>query len=120
MGRKAECIQTANGRVETERYEPFVNSLRYSKSALIGVGEAATKELCLVVVTSSKSNEHYKTTIKKVHASLLEKFPEHNINRIFTQKKLPVDARHNAKIHRLTLGKKWSAKVSKNPNLGLV
>ena len=27
MGRKAECIQSANGRVETERYEPFVNSL---------------------------------------------------------------------------------------------
>ena len=121
MGRKAECIQTANGRVETERYEPFVNSLPgIQKSALIGVGEAATKEPCLVVVTSSKSNEHYKTTIKKVHASLLEKFPGHNINRIFTQKKLPVDSRHNAKIHRLTLGKKWSAKVSRNPNLGLI
>ena len=121
MGRKAECIQTANGRVETERYEPFVNSLPgIQKSALIGVGETAIKQPCLVVVPTPKFNEDYQITIKKVHASLLEKFPEHKINRIFTQKKLPVDARHNAKIHRLTLGKKWSAKVSKNPNLGLV
>ena len=36
------------------------------------------------------------------------------------QKKLPVDARHNAKIHRLTLGKIWTAKVSKNAKLGLI
>ena len=121
MGRKAECIQTSNGRIETERYEPFVNNLLgIQKSALIGVGEGTSREPCLVVVLAKENKKDFRTTIKNIRSSLLEKFPEHNIKRIFIQKNLPVDARHNAKIHRLTLGKKWTAKVSKNPKLGLI
>jgi acyl-coenzyme A synthetase/AMP-(fatty) acid ligase len=121
MGRKAECIQTANGRIETERYEPFVNSLPgIQKSALIGIGEGSLREPCLVVVLAKENKVDSRTTIKNIRSSLLEKFPEHNINRIFIQKNLPVDARHNAKIHRLTLGGKWTAKVSKNAKLGLI
>ena len=121
MGRKAECIQTANGRIETERYEPFVNSLPgIQKSALIGIGEGALREPCLVVVPTQATKKVLRSTIEKVRSSLLAKFPEHNINRIFIQKNLPVDARHNAKIHRLTLGKIWTAKVSKNAKLGLI
>ena len=121
MGRKAECIQTSNGRIETERYEPFVNNLLgIQKSALIGIGEGTSREPCLVVVLAKENKKDFRTTIKNIRSSLLEKFPEHNIKRIFIQKNLPVDARHNAKIHRLTLGKKWTAKVSKNPKLGLI
>jgi hypothetical protein len=42
------------------------------------------------------------------------------MRRVFFEKKLPVDARHNAKIHRLSLSKKWTKRVLKNQRLGLL
>ena len=35
MGRKAECIKTKNGPIETERYEPFVNTIDGIKSVFL-------------------------------------------------------------------------------------
>ena len=35
------------------------------------------------------------------------------------ENKIPVDSRHNAKIHRLSLAKKWTKKVQKKNYLGL-
>ena len=35
MGRKAECIKTKNGPIETERYEPFVNTIDGIKGVLL-------------------------------------------------------------------------------------
>jgi hypothetical protein len=46
-------------------------------------------------------------------------FKKYNIVRVFHEKKLPVDPRHNAKIHRLALAKKWTTAVAKNTKLGI-
>ena len=70
-----------------------------------------TKEPCLVVVVVDRSLS--KEITKEIRSHLSRVFPKHNIKRIFVESKLPVDARHNAKIHRLSLARKWSDKVSK-------
>ncbi|MDR3229451.1 MAG: hypothetical protein LBT53_08605, partial [Puniceicoccales bacterium] len=36
----------------------------------------------------------------------------HSISRFFFEKKFPVDPRHNAKIHRLSLREKWAKLTS--------
>jgi predicted DNA-binding helix-hairpin-helix protein len=45
-------------------------------------------------------------------------FPNLQIKRVFFEKQIPVDARHNAKIHRLALSRKWSGRVNRKPMLG--
>jgi hypothetical protein len=45
-------------------------------------------------------------------------FSQFNIQRVFFEKQIPVDARHNAKIHRLALSKKWSRRVDRKATLG--
>ena len=45
-------------------------------------------------------------------------FPNYKIERVFFEKQIPVDARHNAKIHRLALSRKWTNMVSRKPSLG--
>ena len=120
MGRKAECIKTKNGPIETERYEPFVNTIDgIKRCALIGIGDGTIKEPSLVVEMSTRLQYSPSGIIKKMRSALSQKFPEHDIQRIFVQKKLPVDSRHNAKIHRLSLAKKWTRKVKKNQKLGM-
>ena len=120
LGRKAERIKTINGHIETERCEPLVNAIRgIKRCALIGIGSGEIKEPSLVVEASvfciTSKNE------------LLQKFspPLRKTFRImvfvgFFEKKLPVDKRHNAKIHRLTLSRKWTRKVGKAEKLGLI
>ena len=118
MGRKVECFQTEVGPVQTEKSEPLINNISgVERCALIGIGEEKTKEPCLVVVMVDRSLS--KEITKEIRSHLSRVFPKHNIKRIFVESKLPVDARHNAKIHRLSLARKWSDKVSKNQNLGL-
>jgi len=45
-------------------------------------------------------------------------FTQFQIKRVFFEKKIPVDTRHNAKIHRLALARKWSRYVARKPGSG--
>ena len=114
LGRKAERIKTASGPLETEKCEPIVNTIEgVQRSALIGIGHKSPKEACIVVEPSrgfqdNKSREVIRQKIlEKLHLS----WPQHKIERVLFEKSLPVDARHNAKIHRLALAKKWTNKL---------
>jgi len=57
---------------------------------------------------------------RKILDACQDSFPEFQIQRVFFEKKIPVDARHNAKIHRLALSRKWSRWVARKPKLGKV
>ena len=71
---------------------------------------------------------HYKYSLKVVHMYYLEKnirkdlrkrMPAFAVERIFWENSIPVDSRHNAKIHRLALSRKWTRLVAQKPKLGL-
>ena len=50
LGRKAECVITNTGPIETERCEPAINQLSsVDRCALIGLGSSSAQEPCLVI-----------------------------------------------------------------------
>ena len=114
LGRKAERIETNEGPLETERCEPIANTVEgVHRSALIGIGDGNPKKPCIVVEPSkgfgnSKSKEEIR---RKVLGKLKASLPNQKIELVEFEKSLPVDARHNAKIHRLSLAKKWTRKL---------
>ena len=119
MGRKIECVQTPNGPLETERCEPIANVHDgIARSALVGIGKGKTKEPCLVVEPLDANSE--KSALEdRIRDDLRQNLPDFAIKRIFWQNSIPVDSRHNAKIHRLALARKWTKLVASDPELGL-
>ncbi len=119
LGRKAECVQTKFGPLETERCEPIINNLSgVHRCALIGIGTERIQEPCLVVeLSNDKSN--ITNLSKRIYSIIEENFVQFGMRRLFFQRRLPVDARHNAKIHRLALSQKWSKKVLKDQTIGI-
>jgi acyl-CoA synthetase (AMP-forming)/AMP-acid ligase II len=121
LGRKAECVHTMHGPVETERCEPAIQQLNcVHRCALIGLGSLPTQEPCLVVQPERKPmRQQGETDLRKEILQACERlFPHLQIKRVFFEKQIPVDARHNAKIHRLALARKWSSRVNRKPMLG--
>ena len=121
LGRKAECVYTANGPIETERCEPAINQLGFvKKCALIGLGSTPPQEPCLVIEPDrQRMREMGELALRKEILEACDRlFSQFNIQRVFFEKQIPVDARHNAKIHRLALSKKWSQRVARKATLG--
>ena len=119
MGRKIECIPTPNGPLETERCEPIVNAYDgIYRSALVGIGLGALREPCLVVEPVNKSSTRANLE-KNIRKDLRKRMPAFAVERIFWENSIPVDSRHNAKIHRLALSRKWTRLVAQKPKLGL-
>ncbi|MBQ8446124.1 MAG: AMP-binding protein [Opitutales bacterium] len=110
LGRKAERVETASGTLFTESCEPIFNTHPdVFRSALIGLGKRGNETPAVVV-------ELRAGTPKKRHPSILgelQKLAESSetaraVKRFFIfPKKFPVDVRHNAKIHRLSLKKHY-------------
>lgn len=108
LGRKAERIETATGTLFTEACEPVFNTHPdVFRSALIGLGERGNALPAIVVELRPGTPKARRSKILEELKALAQKF-EHTrgISRFFIHpKKFPVDVRHNAKIHRLTLKK---------------
>ena len=118
MGRKVERVITKNGPLETERCEPLVNSMKnISRSALIGIGNGKVKEPCLVVELKKDNMISFETLKTNILKELNFHLPKFTFRFVVLEKSLPVDSRHNAKIHRLSLAKKWTRKIEKQPSL---
>jgi len=121
FGRKAECVHTSHGPVETERCEPAIQQLNcVHRCALIGLGSVPAQEPCLVVQPERQPmRQRGETALRKEILQACESlFPLLQIKRVFFEKQIPVDARHNAKIHRLALTRKWNSRVHRKPMLG--
>ena len=112
MGRKAECVLTKSGPLETERCEPIFNEIKgVRRCALIGIGHDNIKEPSLVVEIDKEMNITKEEIKENILYLLKNDYSRFGITKVFFEKKLPVDARHNAKIHRLSLSKKWTCIV---------
>ncbi|MDA0348536.1 MAG: fatty acid CoA ligase family protein [Verrucomicrobia bacterium] len=112
-GRVAERVQTESGVLFTDPVEAYFNQQpKVFRSALIGLGEAPHQAPAIVI----EPEKDYWTDDYSDHQAwekeLLANVPPDSIaskvEKIFFYKNFPVDVRHNAKIHRLTLAKKFS------------
>jgi acyl-CoA synthetase (AMP-forming)/AMP-acid ligase II len=107
-GRIAERLETANGVVHTEPSEQvFRGHAHIARCALIGLGPRGRQEPALVV--QPKVNAPNQTALACELRLLARQHPHtSSIRKFFFNPAFPVDVRHNAKIHRLTLTA-WAA-----------
>jgi acyl-CoA synthetase (AMP-forming)/AMP-acid ligase II len=111
-GRKAERVETPEGPLYTEQIEPLFNThARVRRCALIGLGERGRQRAALVVEPNDEAHAETSDECRPLARELRELAKTHpnttGIKTFFFSKKLPVDVRHNAKIHRLSLAR-WA------------
>jgi acyl-CoA synthetase (AMP-forming)/AMP-acid ligase II len=100
-GRKAERVETAAGPLYTEPCEQvFRAHPRVTRCALIGLGPRGTQRPALVVEGEIVEAQAF---ARELRALAIEHPQTVAINAFYFHPAFPVDVRHNAKIHRLTL-----------------
>lgn len=108
-GRAVERVVTAAGILYTDQVEAVFNQLPgVFRSALIGFGQAPCEEPA--VVLEFEQGRSVEIDALREQACT---FPHTaGITKFYVSKGFPVDVRHNAKIHRLTLKKAFEGKQS--------
>ena len=106
-GRKAERVETRDGPLYTEQVEPIFNAHPgVARSALIGVGHDGHRP-AIVVEPMSPDIVATPSLCRKLVRELQQLALAHAhtcaIRLVYLHSSFPVDVRHNAKIHRLTL-----------------
>ena len=106
-GRKAERVETATGTLFTEPCEQvFRAHPAIARCALIGLGARGQQQPALVV-QPAKSGTDQAAFARELRALARQHFHTSGIAHFFFHSDFPVDVRHNAKIHRLTLAR-WA------------
>ncbi|MCZ6673815.1 MAG: fatty acid CoA ligase family protein [Verrucomicrobia bacterium] len=124
-GRMAERVLTKRGVLFTDPIEAMFNQQEgVFRSALIGLGDAPQQTPAIVIepcVDHWPNNKEIETAWAK---QLLDSIPSDSaaaqIKQLFFHKAFPVDVRHNAKIHRLTLAKEFGGSCSKYSRTGIL
>ena len=107
-GRKAERVETTQGTLHTEPCEQvFRQHPRAVRCALIGLGERPEQRPALVVETAIKNSAEARKLARELRELALQHAHTLAIKVFYFREEFPVDVRHNAKIHRLTLAK-WA------------
>jgi len=112
-GRKAEVVRTAAGPLYTETVEPVFNQHpKVFRTALIALGGEGVREPALVVEPfpgdfprGAAAREEFASELRALGSAVET---TRGIKRFFFERHLPVDPRHNAKIHRLALWRKFA------------
>jgi len=105
LGRKAERVVTGGRTLFTEPCEQvFRAHPRARRCALVGVGG----EPAVVVEASTSGSADARRLAAELRALAREEPHTAAIRTFFFRRRLPVDVRHNAKIHRLSLAR-WAA-----------
>ncbi len=112
-GRVAERVITADGTLYTDCCEAIFNQTAgVFRTALIGVGEKGRQRPALVVEPEPGAFPRGTAAREDLIRRLREQGGRFEITRdietFFFEKHFPVDVRHNAKIHRLTLARRYS------------
>lgn len=108
-GRKVESVPTAEGRLFTEPCEQvFRQHPRARRCALIGAGAGDTRQPALVVETTVRDSKEARGLARELRHLALTHPHTAGIKIFYFHAQLPVDVRHNAKIHRLALAV-WAA-----------
>jgi acyl-CoA synthetase (AMP-forming)/AMP-acid ligase II len=108
-GRKVERVETAFGPLFTEPCEQvFRAHPRVTRCALVGLGPAGNQRPAIVVEATLKDSADCRRFGRELEALARKHAHTARIKTFYFHPKFPVDVRHNAKIHRLTLAK-WAA-----------
>ncbi len=107
-GRLAEGVVTANGILYTEPSEQvFRSHPQVARCALIGLGPPGRQQPALVIQPVAGSAD--KVRLARELGEMAARHPQTAaIKKFFFHPAFPVDVRHNAKIHRLSLAR-WAA-----------
>lgn len=116
LGRRAEKVRTNQGDLYTEAVEPtFRAHPDVARCALIALGKRAPFAPALVVEPREgrfPANAGEREKFTEALRELARANPAAaRVETFVFQAKLPVDVRHNAKIHRLRLSKEWTARL---------
>ena len=109
VGRKVERVETQTGTLHTEpceqvfRYHP-----RVTRCALVGLGERGRQRPALIVEAVVKDSAAARVFARELRVLALAHAHTTPVKIFYFHPKFPVDVRHNAKIHRLTLAQ-WAA-----------
>ena len=117
LGRRAEKVRTTEGDLPTECLEPaFRQHPHVARCALIGLGEPPRQIPALVVEARPGAHPETREARERFEAELRGiagvNPRSEMVRRIVFQRALPVDVRHNAKIHRLRLAEEWTARLA--------
>lgn len=108
-GRKVERVETAGGTLHPEPCEQvFRAHAAARRCALIGLGEPGRQQPALVVETAEHDPMRRGALARELRTLGRQHAHTATITRFFFREQFPVDVRHNAKIHRLTLAR-WAA-----------
>ncbi len=109
VGRKAERVETAGGPLFTEPCEQvFRQHPRVARCALVGLGPRGRQDPALVVEAPPPGAGDARAFAAELRALARAHPHTAGISRFYFHPRFPVDVRHNAKIHRLTLAA-WAA-----------
>lgn len=112
LGRKVERVVSRQGIFYTEPCErPFRSLPEVARCALIGVGRTSDQKPALVVEPRSGKldPEHTRELAVRIREIAKASVVTQALQTFFFHPNFPVDVRHNAKIHRLSLAK-WAQK----------
>jgi acyl-CoA synthetase (AMP-forming)/AMP-acid ligase II len=118
LGRRVEKVRTTEGGLPTESLEPaFRQHPHIFRCALIGIGEAPDQTPALVVEPRTGHFPETEAARLRFIAELRDlariNMQADRVQQIVFQRALPVDVRHNAKIHRLQLAKEWTSRLAR-------
>jgi acyl-CoA synthetase (AMP-forming)/AMP-acid ligase II len=113
LGRRVEKVCMTEGDLPTESIEPaFRQHPQVFRCALIGLGAAPAQTAAAVVEPRTGYFPETEADRARFIAELRELARVNpqagRVRHILFQRALPVDVRHNAKIHRLQLSKEWT------------
>ena len=109
VGRKVERVETHQGTLHTEPCEQvFRCHPRVTRCALVGLGERGRQRPALIVEAVVKDSAAARLFARELRVLALEHAHTTPVKLFYFHPKFPVDVRHNAKIHRLTLAQ-WAA-----------
>lgn len=110
-GRKVERVETLNGTLYTEPCEQVFRGLpSIRRCALIGLGPRGKQIPAIVVECFADQKNDQRAIVRELRSLALSQPHTSGITRFYFHRCFPVDVRHNAKIHRLTLAR-WAAKA---------
>jgi acyl-CoA synthetase (AMP-forming)/AMP-acid ligase II len=108
-GRIAERVETSTGPLYTEPVEQvFRGHSQVVRCALIGLGQRGSQEPALVVQPATGMMLDHAALAGTLRILAKQHLQTREIRKFFFHPNFPVDVRHNAKIHRLTLTQ-WAA-----------
>lgn len=108
-GRKVERVETTRGPLFTEPCEQvFRVHPQVTRCALIGLGARGQQQPAVVIESTITGQKNRAAFARELRERARANSTTSAITRFYFHPKFPVDVRHNAKIHRLTLAR-WAA-----------